>query len=510
MPTITPHHLLPDTAFETYDQYLAATGENAVSLAREMGADAVLREIRKSKLRGRGGAGFPTGVKWGSIRSHPCPTRDVVCNAGEGEPGTFKDRYLLRKNPYATLEGMLIAAAVVNARKMYVVVKASFEQELERLRNAADELDRLGLFDGLELEFVEGPEEYLLGEEKALLEVIEGNGPLPREPHYPPYERGLFSTATSPNPALVNNVQTFAHVPAIIRLGAESFTEIGTEDTPGTILFTISGDVQRPGVYEVPAGITLRRLFEEVAGGAREGRRLKAAIVGVSSAIIEESRFDTAADFASLHLAGASLGSAGFIVFDDHQNMPRVAQALARFLYVESCNQCSACKHGLRTSSKALDELFDPDLASPDDLEMALYGARSAPQGNRCYLPVQGSIVIPSLLAKYRAEFEGQLADPAGSPSPYLVPKMVDFDEETRTFRYDLAQARKRPDWSFEEADSPRGSSNAKHVSPGATLPEPASLRLTPEVHERLAAWAEQHGEDVNLVANRVLRDWLT
>jgi NADH-quinone oxidoreductase subunit F len=142
MPTLIPQHLLPNAPFESYDEYLAATGENAVRLARAMGADAVLAEVQRSKLRGRGGAGFPTGVKWSAIRAHPCPIRDVVCNAAEGEPGTFKDRFLVRRNPYAPLEGMIIAAHVVGARKLYVVLKASFGKELARLRAAADEIAR--------------------------------------------------------------------------------------------------------------------------------------------------------------------------------------------------------------------------------------------------------------------------------------------------------------------------------------------------------------------------------
>lgn len=509
MPTLIPQHLLPDAPFESYDEYMAVTGESAVRLARAMGADAVLAEVQRSKLRGRGGAGFATGVKWSAIRAHPCPIRDVVCNAAEGEPGTFKDRFLVRRNPYAPLEGMIIAAGVVGARKLYVVLKASFGKELARLRAAADEIARAGLFGELPIEFVEGPDEYLLGEEKALLEVVEGNGPLPREAHYPPYERGLFATPGSPNPALVNNVQTFASVPGILRFGASAFAELGTPDTPGTILFTVSGDVRRPGVYEAPAGIPLRRLFEELAGGPREGRRLKAAIVGVSSAVIEERRFDTPADFASLELIGASLGSAGFVVFDDRQSMPRVAQALARFLYVESCNQCSACKHGLRVSSNALDELFDPELATPDDLESAFHGALSAPQANRCYLPVQGAIVIPSLLSKYRAEFEAQLASPDRSPPPFLVPKMVDFDEAASEFVYDLEQPRKRPDWTYEEAGPSARGARAKPPSPGTPASGPASLRFAPDVREQLAALARQRGDDPERLANEALRAWL-
>lgn len=504
-----PHYLIPDAPFATYADYLAATGPSAVPRARAMGGDAVLAELARSGLRGRGGAGFPTAVKWRTIAGHPCETRYVVCNAAEGEPGTFKDRFLLRRSPYATLEGMLIAADVIGASELYIALKASFAVELARLRAAIAEMTAAGLFEDRVIHVVEGPEEYLFGEEKALLEVVEGNDPLPRESHNPPYEKGLFATGASANPALVNNVQTFAHVPSILRLGADSFREIGTRDTPGTLLFTISGDVQRPGVYELPAGVPLRRIFEEIAGGARPGRHFKVALSGVSSAVLLAERFDAPADFASLHLAGGSLGSAGFIVLDDGAWMPRVAQSLARFLYVESCNQCSACKHGLRTASSAIDELFDPEQATPDDVERALYGARSAPQGNRCYLPVQGSILIPNLLTRFRDEFAAQLADPT-RPSPrYVVPTIVDFDEATRTFLYDATRERKQPDWTYDEAAPPSLRPAVKPASPGAPPRLPASVRLHPEVHERLVEAAAHRGHELERVVNDALRDWL-
>ncbi|MCC6556110.1 MAG: SLBB domain-containing protein [Polyangiaceae bacterium] len=520
------HHLLPDAPLASYDAYCRAAGENAVLAARAMGPDAVLAEVHRSGLRGRGGAGFPTGVKWASIAGHPCTTRYVVCNAAEGEPGTFKDRYLLRRNPYATLEGALIAAHLVGAREIYVALKASYVEELGRLRAAASEIAAAGLMSYHEVRFVEGPEEYLFGEEKALLEVIEGNDPLPREAHYPPYERGLFATARSPNPALVNNVETLARVPGIVRGGGESFARLGTRDTPGPLLFTLSGDVTRPGVYELPAGTPLRRLLDEAAGGPRPGRRWKAALSGVSSAVIPAERLDTPADFASLKLIGAGLGSAGFIALDDGASMVRVAQAVARFLYVESCNQCSACKHGLGTASSALDELFDPALATPDDVGRAMHGARSAPQGNRCFLPAQGAILIPSLLSRFSAEVAAQLADPARPSAPYLIPKIVDFDEQTRTFLYDLDQPRKRPNWTYEEPPPPPSAGLAadapaslpprairpvsmRPASPGRPAGPPAAVLLASDVRDALAAVAEARGESVERVANEALRAWL-
>lgn len=504
-----PHYLIPDAPFATYADYLAATGPSAVVRAREIGGDAALGVLARSGLRGRGGAGFPTAVKWRTIAAHPCPTRYVVCNAAEGEPGTFKDRFLLRQNPYATLEGMLIAADVVGASELYIALKASFAREIARLRAAIAEMTAAGLLEDRVIHVVEGPEEYLFGEEKALLEVVEGNDPLPREGHNPPYEKGLFATAASPNPALVNNAQTFAHVPSILRLGGDSFREIGTVDTPGTLLFTISGDVQRPGVYEVPAGVPLRRVFEELAGGALPGRRFKVALSGVSSKVLLADRFDTPADFASLHLAGGSLGSAGFIVLDDTAWMPRVAQSLARFLYVESCNQCSACKHGLRRASSAIDELFDPALATPDDVERALYGARSAPQGNRCYLPVQGSILIPDLLSRFSDEFAAQLADPTRHSARYVVPTIDDFDAATRTFTYDLTRERKQPNWTYDEAEPaapPSLRPAGKPVSPGAPPRAPSNVRLHPDVHEKVLAVAAERGHEVEQVVNDALR----
>ena len=239
------HWLIPPEPFRSYDEYLRATGENAVLKARRMSPDEIVQELLASGLRGRGGAGFPTGVKWRTLVRHSCPRRYVVCNAAEGEPGTFKDRYLLRRNPYPTIEGMLIAAHAVKAAGIYIALKRSFTPSIERVERAIDEIKTKRLMDGLEINIVEGPEEYLFGEEKALLNVVEGSPPMPREAHYPPYEIGLFAEPGSPNPALMDNAQTLAHVPGIIRHGGASFRKLGTPDAPGTILFTVCGDVRR-------------------------------------------------------------------------------------------------------------------------------------------------------------------------------------------------------------------------------------------------------------------------
>jgi len=446
MSPIRLHALLPEggAAYASYRDYLARTGESAVERARATPPEVLVEELLSSGLRGRGGAGFSTGVKWRTLQDHPCPTKYIVCNAAEGEPGTFKDRYLLRKNPYATLEGMLIAAHAIGAAKGYLAIRKSFEREAQRVREALEEM--MPVMDGFVIELVLGPEDYLFGEEKALLNVIEGEGPLPREADDPPYEHGLFATPGSPNPALENNVESYAHVPSIVRHGAASFRELGTSDTPGTLLFTISGDVAKPGVYEREAGITLRELIYDVAGGVGEGRTVKAVLPGVSAAVIGGELLDTPADFGHLAAIGSGLGSAGFVVYDDRRSAALIAQAAARFLYVESCNQCSACKSSLGVASEALDDIVegkDPS-SSP---ERVILAARHAPQGNRCYLPVQGSVLIPSLVNRFRGDFDG-----AGVGDEIYLPKMVDFDEERRTFVYEHEQRRELPSWRYTAA----------------------------------------------------------
>lgn len=451
--SLRPHWLIPAAPFASYDEYLSATGENAVLKARQMTSGQIVAQLMTSGLRGRGGAGFPTGIKVRTLSQHPCRKRYVVCNAAEGEPGTYKDRHLLGYNPYATLEGMLIAAHAIQATGMYIALKASFGPAIERVRQAISEMTAKGLLKDIEVKVVEGPEEYLFGEEKALLNVIEGFPPMPREAHNPPYEVGLFATPGSPNPALLDNVQTLASIASIVRYGGESFRGLGTPDTPGTMLFTICGDVMRPGVYEREAGISLRELFYDVAGGPRPGRQFKAALSGVATGVIPAAKFDTPAEFDALQLIGSGLGSGGFIVVDDAASMPRVAQAVARFLYVESCNQCSACKAGLRIASNGLDELVRqlPDIRAT--LDWILQGAHSAPQANRCFLPVQGAKLISSLLQTFRQEFKPYVQGNPPPSSPWPIPKIVDFDEANHRFTYDEKQNRKNPDWSYDRSD---------------------------------------------------------
>lgn len=452
---LRPHWLIPSKPFESYEEYLLEYEDcSPILRAREMGGPQVIKELKKAALRGRGGAGFPAWQKWNALHKHSCLNRSVICNAAEGEPGTFKDRYMIRRNPYALLEGLLIAAKVVETNIIRIGIKKSFLLEIQKLKGAIEEMRAKGFFQGMDLEIVEGPEEYLFGEEKGLLNVIDGIGPFPREAHYPPYEWGLGPTIQSPNPALVGNAETFAHVPSILRYGAESFRKVGLPETPGTVLVTVCGDVQKPGVFEAETTSTLREVLEGPAGGPRPGRRFKAVLPGVSAPVIRPGQFDTPLGFDALRQAGSSLGSGGFIVLDDTASIPRVAQAVARFLYVESCGQCPACKMGLRLASRSVDQMFDRPRRKPitetkekDLEEVAVEAALSGPQANRCFLPVGGSLAISSLIRAFREEFD-ELASGYAAPG-YPIPKIVDYDEINQSFIYDKRQQTKRPDWSY-------------------------------------------------------------
>src|SRR5690242_15264285 len=329
--------LLHDSPIVSVDQYLERGGGAGIARAIEIGATAVLDELERSGLRGRGGAGFSTARKWRSIVDGPRETRYVVCNAAEGEPGTFKDRALMRNDPYQIVEGIAIAAAVTGARGAYIGLKASFEPERDAMTRAVVEMERAGLLDDLTVTIVAGPEEYPFGEEKALLEVIEGNDPLPR--WLPPYLHGLF--ATSPqlgweargagtsdearsNPTLVNNVETLACVTNVLAGGADWFRSLGTPASTGNVVCTVTGDVERAGVVEVELGTPMTEVLGHF-GAPRAGRRVKAVLSGASNPVLTGAHLDAPVSYEGLAAAGSGLGSAGFIVYDDTACMVHVA-----------------------------------------------------------------------------------------------------------------------------------------------------------------------------------------
>ena len=440
--------LLADDPVTSLDAYVERGGGRGLAAARERAPEEVIEEVRRSGLRGRGGAGFPTGMKWRTVREDPCPTKYVVCNAAEGEPGTFKDRWLLRMNPYQVVEGLGIAAYAVGAERAFIGIKAGFEQEVQRLLATMDEMAAHDLVGPVPVELVRGPDEYLFGEEKALLEVIEGNDPLPRV--IPPWMEGLFRKPDSPNPTAVNNVETLANVPHILEKGAEWFRSFGTDDSPGTMVLTLCGDVRFPGVYELPMGFSLRELIYGVGGGPPEGRELKAVFPGASNTVISAEQLDTPLAFDAMRAVGTALGAGGFVVYDDSACIVRASLAFSRFLYVESCAQCPACKHGTGAITGLL-ERIDRGEGSGIDVETILARALTVTDAQRCALPTGETLIAQSAVQMFGPEFVEHFGGGCPRPRDIPVPKIVDLDEQTGAVVFDERYRRKRPDWTYAD-----------------------------------------------------------
>ncbi len=442
--------LLPENEpVGSLDAYLARGGGEAYQQARQRGPEAVIEEIRQAGLRGRGGAGFPTAIKWATVRHDPATTKYICGNGAEGEPGTFKDRWLLRMNPYQVIEGLAIGAYVLSARRAYLCVKRQAEPEVAAVQRALDELRaRTNMADNIEL--VLGPDEYLFGEEKALLEVVEGGLPLPRV--LPPYIHGLFGGAYGGpsealhNPTAVNNVETLAHVTHIVRHGAGWFRSFGTADTPGTMIFTVSGDVQRPQVQELPLGLTLRQLIYDIAGGPPPGRRVKAVMPGAGN-VLTEAQLNTPLEFGAMRQAGSGLGSAGFVVYDDSRCMVQVLYTFARFLYIESCNQCPPCKTGGRWITERLERLLAGE-AEPHHLEEMYAASTWVTNAARCYLATSQSLVTQSVMAAFPDDFQAHLRGMCPLDHALIVPKMLDY-VPGQGFVYDQSYSLKQPDWTY-------------------------------------------------------------
>jgi NADH-quinone oxidoreductase subunit F len=459
---MTTRFLLTDPPIASLDDYLLAGGGTGLARADELGPFQVVEEVNLSGLRGRGGAGFRTGAKWASVQRGGGRHHYVVCNAAEGEPATFKDRALLRANPYQVVEGLAIAAAAVDAREGFIALKASFERERDAVERAVAEMTASGMLDHLPIRVVAGPEEYLFGEEKALLEVIEGNDPLPR--WLPPYLHGLFATAPQlgwqahdpeaghggehvANPTLVNNVETLANVPHILSKGAEWFRTMGTAESPGTVVCTVIGDVRRPGLVEVELGTPLRAVLE-VCGGPFPDREVRAVFSGVSNPVLTAEQLDTPLSYEAMAAAGSGLGAAGFVVYDDTACMVKVARVLSRFLYVESCGQCPPCKFGTGEITDALD-LIAAGRGNQAQLDRIQERLMIVTDGNRCYLPVEEQRVISSILRAFPDDFVAHLEHGCPHPRELPVPKIVDIADGVVV--YDDRQATKRPDWTYPD-----------------------------------------------------------
>jgi len=385
----------------TLNAYRGGGGYAAWDKARQMEPAAITEEVKKANLRGLGGAGFPTGAKWSFIpKTHTGPVYLVV-NADEGEPGTFKDRYLLERDPHALIEGMLIAARAIRCTKGFVYIRGEYVQPWRRFSAAVKEAYDAGLLgQGFDVVVHRGAGAYICGEETGLLSSLEGKKGWPKiKPPFPAI-KGAFG-----QPTIVNNVETLACVPPIITRGAEWFAGLGTKTQGGTRMYSVSGRVKKPAVYEAPVSITLRQLIE-MAGGVSGTGRLKAVVPGGgSAAILTAAEIDVTMDVDGLKAAGTMIGSAGVIVMDESVSIPEALMVLARFYAHESCGQCTPCRESTGWIYKMVHRIVERR-GHKDDLETILDVAKRGAGTTICafYDGAVGPYI--SYIEKFRSEFE--------------------------------------------------------------------------------------------------------
>lgn len=465
--TATEGRVLPAEPLVDLDAYLARGGGRALPAARQVEPEAVIATVRDAGLRGRGGAGFPTGTKWAAVATNRSSElkATVVVNGAEGEPWTEKDRAILLADPYQVLEGALCAAHAVGAGEVVVALRASFADVRRRVDAAIAEVAAAGWCGDVVLRSLAGPEEYLFGEETGLLEALDGRPPMPRIA--PPYRRGAtevvrdvaaeggesgsaadveLAGGTDAPPALVDNVETLAHVAWIVADGPDAFRSLGTDATPGTIVCTVTGlvggdapaddgDLALPsgGVGEVPAGITVREAIERIAGGIPDGAEVGAVVLGASTRPLRPDELDLPLCFDALASVGAGLGSGTLHVVAYGDVLPAVA-GISRFLAVESCGQCEPCKRDGLAIADALDALCSGG-PSGDEVVVALRDrASTVADGARCALARQQEALVTGLLDRFAGEVhlrqQGHEAE---------VPHVGDHPEG------------KQPDWTYTE-----------------------------------------------------------
>ncbi len=395
---------------DPYDirDYLSYDGYVGLLNALKMKPLEVIEEIKASGLRGRGGAGFPTGLKWSFAADSPGPEKYVICNADEGDPGAYMDRAIIEGNPHSVIEGLMIAAYAIGAQKGYVYTRAEYPLAVNILRNAIDQARRYGLlgenilgtgFD-FEIEVYLGAGAFVCGEETALIASIEGKrgNPRPKPPY--PANQGLYGKPTN-----VNNVKTLSSVPLIMREGADWFSEVGTERSKGTMIFSLTGSVNRTGLIEVPLGITLREVVFEIGGGVPGNREFKAVqLGGPSGGCIPLKHIDTPIDYKDIESLGAIMGSGGMIVMDETSCMPDIARFFMEFTKEESCGKCTPCRSGIPQMLRILESILDGK-GRREDLETLQYLGRMIKECSLCGLGQTAPNPVLSTLRHFEDEY---------------------------------------------------------------------------------------------------------
>jgi NADH:ubiquinone oxidoreductase subunit F (NADH-binding)/(2Fe-2S) ferredoxin/Pyruvate/2-oxoacid:ferredoxin oxidoreductase delta subunit len=406
---------------ENINEYIAMDGYQALAKClTEYTPDEVIQIVKDSGLRGRGGGGFPTGLKWSFTRKNQADQKYVVCNADEGDPGAFMDRSVLEGDPHCIVEAMAICGYATGATEGYIYVRAEYPIAVKRLQIAIDEARELGLlgkniFDSgfdFDLHIRLGAGAFVCGEETALMTSIEGNRgePRPRPPF--PAEKGLFG-----KPTTENNVETFANIPQIILHGAESFASMGTERSKGTKVFALGGNIKHTGLVEIPMGTTLREIVEDIGGGIPNGRKFKAAQTGgPSGGCIPASLMDTEIDYDNLTAIGCMMGSGGLIVMDDSNCMVDIAKFFLDFTVDESCGKCSPCRIGTRRMQEILEKII-AGKATLDDLDKLEELAHYIKENSLCGLGQTAPNPVLATLKFFREEYIAHIVDkkcPAG------------------------------------------------------------------------------------------------
>lgn len=410
-------HINPDLL----EEYIGVDGyEGLAKVLLEMTPEQVVEEMKKTGLRGRGGGGFPTGMKWMFCAKSPGDKKYVICNADEGDPGAFMDRSILEGDPHAVLEGMMICAYAIGADEGYIYCRAEYPLAIRRLKTAIAQAEAAGLLGrnilgtdfNCTIHIKEGAGAFVCGEETALMASIEGRRGMPRPRPPFPAVKGLWD-----KPSNINNVETFANVPYIFRVGAEKFAEFGTEKSKGTKVFALTGKINNTGLAEVPMGITMREIIYEIGGGIPDGRKFKAVqIGGPSGGCLPESLLDTPIDYDSLISAGAMMGSGGLVVMDDRTCMVDVAKFFLNFTQAESCGKCTPCREGTKRMLEMLTDITDGK-GEPETIAKLEKLAVSVKAGALCALGQTAPNPILSTLRYFRDEYEAHIYDkkcPAG------------------------------------------------------------------------------------------------
>jgi NADH-quinone oxidoreductase subunit F len=402
---------IDEPGLDTLEVYARRGGYEALRKALDMTRQEVLHELEVSAIRGRGGAGFAMGKKV-SFLPKGAMDKYLVCNADESEPGTFKDRELMQKSPHMLIEGMIIAAYAGGITRSFVYIRGEYELQAQKLEAAVEEAKAAGYIGerilgsdlSLSLWVHRGAGAYICGEETALLDSLEGKRGNPRLKPPFPANQGLYQ-----GPTLINNVETLATVPTIIRMGGEEYAKLGTTGSTGTKLVSISGHVQRPGNYEIELGIPSREIIYDLAGGPPDGRSVKLWFPGGSSApVLTGDDLDVPYDFDSLAKAGSMLGSGAIIVVDDSTSVVDVALKTAKFYRHESCGKCTPCREGTNWTVKML-ERVDTGEATPMDLDIMAAVQENIIGNCLCVLGDAMAMPIGSMIAKFRGEFEAHI-----------------------------------------------------------------------------------------------------